>query len=149
MMVRRYTGFIDQQNSEADHGSSGSEMPAEGYGPDYCISSVGRRRRGERPVGYGPGGTSITVPNNHGVETRLDAIINRMDTIIQRTGNVGNGPGPATTAATPKPGVDNSKQQPTAIIFNENAPKQYLGEKDAAHEYLRTQHRRIAAVNHP
>lgn len=140
MMVRRYKGFING-------GEDTSESIGNGPGCDFSINASGQR--GRTAIGYGPGGSAAVVTNNRGVETRLDSVIQYLAQIAQNTGSQGNGPGTASTGGSTTVNVDNSKKVSPTIVVSQPPQRKYLGQDDAAHEYLRTQHRRIAAVNHP
>lgn len=122
-----------------------------GTGPNagaFSINRVGQyQHRNDIPTGYGPGTTATTyMPSNHGVESRLDSIINLMRlwyekmTTKSATSSIGNGPGSSNVNVT----NNNYKEAPTVVV-NQNMSKN-LGAKDAAHEYLRNQHRKLASV---
>lgn len=133
MMVRRWNGFI-----------KGKENEGYGVGPDLSVNTVGQyQHRDDIPMGYGPGTTStVMTPSNKGVESRLDTIISILrsfaDSSKPKAGPVGRGPDIT---------INNTKKESPVVVVNQNSKKN-IGEADAAHEYLRIQHRKIAAVEH-
>lgn len=175
MMVRRYKGFIDTTGTDTSNQSRGggfssgggasrgggftprggggfsgttNEAVAYGVGPNanaFSVNRVGQHEhRSDMLTGYGTGtsaGAVINTADNRGVESRLDVIIGLMKSLVsKKQTSVGNGPGDLT--------VNNIKKEtkPTVIV-NQTSSKD-IGAKDAAHEYLRTQHRRIASIQH-
>lgn len=132
MMVRRWNGFI-----------KGKENEGYGVGPDLSVNTVGQyQHRDDIPMGYGPGTSVATTVSNKGVESRLDTIITILRSFLDRdkpkAGPVGRGPDVT---------INNTRKESPVVVVNQNSKKS-IGEDDAAHEYLRIQHRKIAAVEH-
>jgi hypothetical protein len=137
MKVRRYKGFMNSS-------SVGNGEGAVGFGDGMCVSSTGQRSHDTTmPTYYGDGTEVATITSNRGVETRLDTIIGMMRTIVNNATKTA----PATTSVNVNYGEgDTTKVQPTVVV-NQTQTRR-LGEKDAASQYLRTQHRKVASAQH-
>lgn len=143
MLVRRYTPFITSGDDEEETDQDATVNYGVGPNGDFSINTSGRYQHQDALLtGYGPG--AAQTGSSRGVENRLDTIITYMRMITDRMSKT-----PASSSITNNtvnygPALQQTTTKPTVVV-QEN---RQLGEKDASNEYLRTQHRKLAAAIH-